>query len=187
MSVSSRSGGGLLMERTRYWTFLAGSLLLAAILLPGSAALAASSTGHVLVTLDDGSVRTVSFSAEAGRDGDATGTIEIDDPTPLPDQDVDGTGDPALAGSPNGLRLVALVNCLAVDGDTAIVGGVVAKATLARYVGKQVLLFVEDSGKARGGFTWGLYEPGEYRFCGSFPWAAYTPEKVAGGSLQVLQ
>jgi hypothetical protein len=175
------------MVSRQYWFFLAGSLLLAAILLPGPAALAASATGDVSVALDDGSLRTVSFSAEAGRDGDATGQIEIDDSTPLPDQDVDGTGDPALAESKSGVRLIALVNCLAVDGDTAIVGGVVAKATVARYVGKQVLLFVEDSGRARGGFTWGLYEPGEYRFCGSFPWAAYTPEKVAGGSLQVLR
>jgi hypothetical protein len=174
------------MKSRQVWTFLVGSLL-SAILLPGSFAHAGSSSGQVSVVLEDGMLRTVSFSALAEKNGDASGQIEIDDPTPLPDQDVDGTGDPALAESPHGVRLVALVNCLAVDGDTAIVGGVVAKATVARYVGKQVLLFVEDSGRARGGFTWGLYEPGEYRFCGSFPWAAYTPEKVAGGSLQVLQ
>jgi hypothetical protein len=173
------------MKSTQVWTFLAGSLL-SAILRPGPFAYAGSSSGRIGVVLDDGGLRTVSFSAVADKNGDASGQIEIDDPTPLPDQDVDGTGDPALAESPDGVRLVALVNCLAVEGDTAIVGGVVAKASLPRYVGKQVLLFVEDSGKSRGGFSWGFYEPGEYRFCGSFPWAAYSPEKIAGGSLQVL-
>jgi hypothetical protein len=173
------------MKSRQVWSVLA-SLLVAAALSPGPLAQAGGAvTGHVSVVLDDGVVRTVAFTAVSQKDGAASGHIDIEDPTPLAGQDVDGTGDPALADSPTGVRLRADVNCLAVDGDVAIVGGQVTKADVARYVGKQVLLFVEDSARSRGGFSWGFYEPTEYRFCGSYPWAAYSPEKIAGGSLQV--
>jgi hypothetical protein len=74
-----------------------------------------------------------------------------------------------------------------VDGDTAIVGGEVTHSNVARYVGKQVLLFVEDSTKLSGRFTWGLYGPQSNVFCDSFPWAAYTPQAISGGSFQVQQ
>ena len=48
------------------------------------------------------------------------------------------------------MTLYAEVNCLAVEGNAAIVGGEVTHASVARYVGKQVLLFVEDSERSRG-------------------------------------
>jgi len=105
----------------------------------------------------------------------------------LTDQDVDGTGDPALADAPSGVAMQAAVNCLAVEGNTAIVGGEVTHSNAARYVGKQVLLFVEDSSRAPGRLSWGFYEPQSNVFCWSFPWSAYTPEAITAGSLQVQQ
>jgi hypothetical protein len=166
---------------TPLWPFVL-MLLLSGV--PAGAGAGPWATGNATVAHEGGAL-TVSFSAMGGA-GAATGQIDLRDPTPLADQDVDGTGDPALAGSPDGVKLQAAVNCLAVDGATAIVGGEVTQSSVARYVGKQVLLFVEDSGKSRGRFTWGFYEPQDV-FCGTFPWGAYTPATIAGGSLQVQE
>src|SRR5687767_13608862 len=109
------------MNRGQVWIVLV--LLLLSV--PGPLAHAAGSVaGQVDVILEDGMMRTMSVKAVAeSDDGTASGLIALDDPTPLPDQDVDGTGDPLLAASPSGVRLYAQVSCLAIDGDVAIVGG----------------------------------------------------------------
>ena len=176
------------MNNTRFWAFLvtlvlSGILPLDAFAQTGGHATAA---GNATVALEEGSL-TVAFSAVAQPDGTAAGQIDLRDPSPLPDQDVDGSGDPSLAGSAEGVAVRAAVNCLVVDSDTAIVGGEVTGSNVARYVGKQVLLFVEDSTKLRGRFSWGFYEPQKNVFCDSFPWAAYTPQTISGGSFQVQQ
>jgi hypothetical protein len=172
---------------TRLWMILLTLLLAGVAPLDVSAreGLGSWATGNVTVA-QEGVSLAVSFSAMGGRDT-ATGQIDLRDSTPIPDQDVDGTGEATLVGSPDGVKLQAAVNCLAVDGETAIVGGEVTHSSVERYVGKQVLLFVEDSGKSKGRFSWGLYEAQKYVFCGTFPWGAYTPEEVAGGSLQVQE
>jgi hypothetical protein len=164
-------------------------LLLPAILPPGALAqgrVGSQAAGQADLVAGDGAA-TVSFSAVAQGDGTARGYIDFRDPTPQLNQDVDGSGDPALADAPSGVTLHAEVNCLALVGTTAIVGGEVTSAEPDRYVGKQILLFVEDSGRARGGFTWGFYEPQAGAYCGTFPWAAYTPVPVLGGSFRVQQ
>jgi hypothetical protein len=163
-------------------------VLLSAIVPSGAFAQAADApwaTGLAYLDFGGGTLGTVSFTATGLQDGAAFGQIDIDDPVPIPDQDVDGTGDPTLVASASGVILNADVNCLAVDGDTAIVGGLVTRSDVARYVGKQVLLFVEDSARSHGWFSWGFYEPQGGVFCGSFPRASYTPVEIAGGTLQV--
>ena len=175
------------MKSIQFGTFLV-TLVLSAILPPGPLAQppgGAQASGYVNLTFDDGILRIVSFSAVTHQDGAVSGQIEFHDPAPMPDQDVDMTGDPALAASPSGVKLLAEVNCLVSDGATAVVGGQVTASDIARYVGKQVLLFVEDSGISRGRFSWGFYEPQEKVFCVSVPFAAYTPVEIAGGGLQV--
>lgn len=172
----------------RYGCTVFVTLLLSAILPLAQAAGDPGATGLAYLAVGDGMQKMVSFSAAVGQDGAAFGQIDIHDPVPISDQDVDGTGDPALAASPSGVILNAAVNCLAVDGNTAIVGGQVTRSDVARYVGKKVLLFVEDSTRSQGRFSWGFYEPepqGAVFLCGIFPWAAYTPVEIAGGSLQV--
>jgi hypothetical protein len=162
-------------------------LLLAGILPPGALAqgrVGSQAAGYADLVAGAGAA-TVSFSAVIQGDGTALGYIDFRDPTPLLNQDVDGSADPALADASWGMTLHAEVNCLAVAETTAIVGGEVTSAEPARYVGKQMLLFVEDSGRARGGFTWGFYEPQAGAYCGTFPWAAYTPAPVLGGSFRV--
>lgn len=146
----------------------------------------ASATGLAHFTFDDGTLRTVSFNATSQRNNIAVGQIDIRDGTPIANQDVDGTGDPDLAGSPNGVNLNAQVNCLVVDDSTAIVGGEIAHANVARYVGKYVLLFVEDRGqRSQPRLSWGFYDPDQGISCDSFPSGAYAPVEVTSGSVKV--
>ncbi len=169
-----------------FGTFLV--TLLCSVILPsgpGAEPRGGSATGHGQLDFGDDITRGVSFSAMTHQDGSVSGQIEFHDPASVPDQDVDGTGDPALAGSARGVQLHAEVDCLVVDGDTAIVGGQVTSSDIDRYVGKQVLLFVEDSEQSHGRFTWGFYEAGEQISCDSFPVAAYAPGVITGGSIQV--
>ena len=145
----------------------------------------ASATGLAHFTFDDGTLKTVSFDARSQRGNTVIGQIDIQDRSPIPHQDVDGTGDPDLAGSPGGMELNAQVECLVVDGTVAVMGGQVTRADVARYVGKYVLLFVEDHGRAQARLNWGFYESGARVSCESFPRAAYSPVEVTGGTVKV--
>jgi hypothetical protein len=178
------------MPRIRSRGFVISLLSLSALLPPGGALAQSKSsqvTGRADLVLGDEVVRSVVFSAEAQADGSAYGQIEFTDPNPLADQDVDGTGDSELAPSKSGVHVVAEVDCVAAAGDVAVVGGHVTKAEPARYVGKQVLLFVEDSDRAKGRFTWGFYEPTARVYCDQFPMGAYAPDPVFGGAFKVAQ
>jgi hypothetical protein len=169
------------------------TLLAATIALAGSLAHAAgsSATGHAVVNAGDDVLRILSFSATGLGQGDAgaTGYIEFHDPKPMEDQDVDGSGDPALASLPEGVRLTASIDCLAVDGDQAIIGGQVTSATASRYVGMWVLLFVEtgDGTRTSPMLSWGFYPYEAETGCGSFPFAAYEPLPIESGHLSVQQ
>jgi hypothetical protein len=144
----------------------------------------ASATGNAYFTFDDGPVRAVSFDAVRQKNKVA-GQIDIQDRTPIPSQDVDGTGDPDLAESPEGVDLNAQVECLVIDGPVAVIGGQVTQADVARYVGKYVLLFVEDRGRGPARLNWGFYESGTGTSCESFPQAAYSLVEVTAGSVKV--
>jgi hypothetical protein len=165
------------------------ALLLLSAIVPASALAqraGSSVSGSVDVVLGDDLVRTIAFSAETLGDGAAAGRIEFQSFDQMPDQDVDGTGDPQLAESKSGVTAVAEVNCVAIVGDMAVVGGQVVKAEPARYVGKQMLLLVEDSDRAKGRFTFGFYESSEGVFCDSFRLAAYQPIERLVGAVRVL-
>jgi hypothetical protein len=144
---------------------------------------AAMVIGDNVTVVREGGSMNASFYATSGRDGSASGQIHLYDATPLIDQDVDGTGDSALVESPAGVATQAVVNCLVVDGSTAIVGGKVTHSNVKRYLGKQVLLFVEDG--AGGRISWGFYEPQQAVSCDNYPRDTYTPQKIAAGKLQV--
>ena len=145
----------------------------------------ATASGLSHFTFDDGALRTVSFSATTQQDGTAVGHIDIQDRVPIPSQDVDGTGDPALAGSPNGVNLNARVECLVVKGTAAVLGGQITRADVPRYVGKYVLLFVEDRGRTDARVNWGFYEPQSGVSCENAPQGAVSLFEVAGGSVKV--
>jgi hypothetical protein len=177
------------LKRIHSGIFVA-TLLLSAVLPPGLLAQTAGGglvSGYANLVLGDGVMRTISLNAVSQLDGTATGQIEFNDPAPIPDQEVDGTGDPALAGSKSGVTLSAQVSCLVVVGDAAIVGGQVVASDPARYVGKHVLLLLTDSGKSPGVMSWGFYEPGQRVSCDSFPFSTYAQVEIAGGRIEVKQ
>lgn len=177
------------MKRTR-WRTLVVALSLSAILPSGLMAEtpgAGTVSGNVSLVLGDGITRTVALSAATQRDGTAAGSIEFNDPAPTPNHDVDGTGDPALADSGAGVTVYAQVSCLFVAGTTAVVGGDVVKAEPARYVGKQIMVFLTDSERSRPTMSWGIYEPAQRVSCDIFPFGAYDPVAIAGGRTEVKQ
>ena len=175
--------------------FLVGTLLAATIALPISStpAWAGTTQGHAVVGAGDDVMRILSFSASSvdPAEGTATGQINFRDPAPNVDQDVDGTGDPSLADAPDGVSLEANVDCLWVEGNRAVVGGQITSASVPRYVGMLVQLYVEDGGP--GGhsdrFSWGVYPAETETGCGSYPVAAYVDDAVSleSGDLQVQQ
>jgi hypothetical protein len=173
--------------------FLIGTLLAATLMLPVplTHAWAASVTGHTVVGGGDDVLRIVSFSATSldQQEGTATGRVDFHDPKASVDQDVDGTGDPALADAPGGVRLEAAVDCLFVDGNHAVVGGQVTSASVSRYVGMWLLLYVED-GDSQGTpdrFSWGFYPVETETGCGSFPVAAHSAVEIESGELRIRQ
>jgi hypothetical protein len=171
-----------------YWATLAGAVLLSAVFPGGPFAQTPGSgevSGNVSLVLEDGTTRTLALSAATQRDGTAAGMIEFHDPSPIPSLDVDGTGDPALAASASGVTVYAQVTCLFVAGHAAVVGGDVVRAEPARYVGKQIVVLLTDSGQSPGRMSWGFYEPEQRVSCDSFPFAAYTPVDIAGGRTEV--
>jgi hypothetical protein len=163
-----------------------GALVVTAMLLMHPAlAVGGLAKGQIEVVLGDGVQRTLSFDAATQPDGSATGQIEFFDPGPVPDQDVDGTGDPRLAPSRRGVTAYAEVNCLIVDGRIAVVGGRVVKAEPDLYVGKQLVLVVEDGDASKAQATWGFHEPRERIFCDTLPFASDLEEEAVSATLQI--
>jgi hypothetical protein len=173
---------------------LIGTLLGATTMLfaPLPSAWGASATGHAVVGLGDDNLRILSFSATSvdPDESNATGQIHFQDPTPTLDQDVDRSGGPDLEDAPHGVTLQADVDCLQVDDHQAVIGGQVTRASVSRYVGNRVLLFVEDGSQSGSPsrVEWGFYEAATDTDCGSFPLAAHDAAvEIESGVLQVQQ
>lgn len=194
---------------------LALSLLL---LLTHTAAAAADSAGASVagsgaVSLGDRLQRRFEFNAVAREDGSATGYVTFSDPTELPAQDVDGTGEAGLDGPPAGLELTVAIDALKVSGRRAVMSGLVSGTNHPRYAGVRVLLTVEDRGDGREGaardrITWGVYRStaggwlasdadipdSETTFVAEcefdierFPLSAFTLARIDEGDIQVSE
>jgi hypothetical protein len=105
--------------------------------------------------------------------------IEFHDPTPIPASEDDP------ADSQSGVTAYAQVTCLFVVGDAAIVGGDVVRAEPGRYVGKQIVVMLTDSGQGPGRMSWGFYEPEQRVSCDSFPLSAHAPVAITSGRTEV--
>jgi hypothetical protein len=168
-------------------------LLVATLMLPVpcTEAWAASATGHVAVALGDEGPRSLSFRAMSVNEQESTAAGEIDfhDPNPIANQDVDDTGEAHLEDAPGGVRLQANVDCLYVQGNQAVIGGQVTSASVPRYVGMWVLLFIEDglNQSTRDRCSWGFYPAVTGTGCDSFPLAAHDAIEIESGDLQVQQ
>jgi len=133
------------------------TLALAMFLVPATFAQSASGGFHIA---GDEGTRNIEFNAKIHPNGSASGDLKFTGPMSVPDQDVDGdgTGDPVAEAT---LSLRVDIDCLKVEGNRAALAGRVRDASVGAYVGRRVVLTVEDGGEgSKAGpdrYTWGQY------------------------------
>src|SRR4051812_9027167 len=124
------------------------------------AAFAQSASGGFHVVTDEGT-RNIEFNAKTNPNGSVSGDVKFSGPLSVPDQDVDGdgTGDPSVTAATLSLRVD--VDCLKVEGNRAVLSGLVKESNISAYAGRRVLLTVEDGGEGKNAepdrYTWGQY------------------------------
>ena len=145
------------MKRTARVSF---STLAVAMVFLVPAAYAQSASGGFHAAVGDGT-RNIEFNAKATPNGGASGDLKFTGPLSIPDQDVDGdsTGDPGAAEVTVSMRVD--VDCLRVEGNRAVLGGQIKESSVGAYVGRRMLLTVEDGGEGKNAapdrYTWGQY------------------------------
>lgn len=126
---------------------------------------AQSAEGSFKFSLEDETVKHIEFRAAAGDDGGASGRMTFSGPAEIPDQDVDGAGYKGFTGKLENLYVEAEFDGMFVEGNKAVMSGVVTGSNLGEYIGRRVLLVVEDNGLGGGDradkVTWGLYQPAD--------------------------
>ena len=121
-----------------------------------------SAEGNVTFSTGDGANRSLQFSATTDTGGRVEGGMSFSGPADIPDQDVDGAGYEGFTGSVSNLLISARLDGLVTQGNRAVMSGTVTASNLGEYIGRRVLLVVEDNGAAGGDkFTWGLYKPAD--------------------------
>jgi len=136
------------------------SILALAIFSVVPAAFAQSVTGAFHVVTDEGN-RNIEFDAKINPNGGASGALKFSGPLSVSDQDVDGdgTGDPTAAAATLSMRVD--IDCVKVQDNRAAIAGLVKESSIAAYIGRRVLLTVEDGGEGANAepdrYTWGQY------------------------------
>jgi hypothetical protein len=120
-----------------------------------------SASGTYQFLLGDAYTKYVDFNATTQADGSTIGQMSLSDDAPLAYQDVDGT---AAAGSRDeykGFYIKAELDGLLVTKNQAVMSGTVRDSSVVDFIGRRVLLTVEDNGdntKVPDKLTWGLYK-----------------------------
>jgi hypothetical protein len=125
-----------------------------------------SAGGRLKLTSENGLTKRLEFEAAADTDGKATGKMILGGPEEIPEQDVDGAGTRAFSGRLEDLSVEAEFDGMVVEGNRAVLSGVVTACSLGEYIGRRLLLVVEDNGdgsseKAQDKVMWGFYESPE--------------------------
>lgn len=125
-----------------------------------------SAAGSIKFSSEEGLTKRLEFEAAADRDGRATGRMVLSGPEEIPDQDVDGAGGKAFGGRLEDLYVEAEFDGMSVEGNRAVMSGTVTACSLGEYIGRRVLLVVEDNGDGGAEMTrdrasWGIYGPEE--------------------------
>ena len=109
-----------------------------------------SANGDFQFVLEDGNRRYLQFNARV--DGKDHGSMTFNDPT----------ANPEGATTP-GVQMTATFDCVRVEGNRAVMGGVITSSNILAAIDSRVLLVVEDNGEgvnapAPDRLTWGVYE-----------------------------
>src|ERR1051325_10266800 len=120
-----------------------------------------SANGTFQFTVGDGSVRYVSFDARILKDNKVTGEMTYTDPSASPEVDTD-SGD--SASTTTGLSVKASFDCLVINGNRAVMSGVIVESNVGAALGRRVLLVVEDNEQGINALdldklSWGVYKP----------------------------
>jgi len=120
-----------------------------------------SANGTFQFTVGDGSVRYVSFNARLHKDNKATGEMTYTDPSASPEVDTDSTETASVTA---GISVKASFDCLVINGNRAVMSGVIVESNVGAALGRRVLLVVEDNDQGINAsdldkLSWGVYKP----------------------------
>jgi hypothetical protein len=125
-------------------------------------ATAQTAGGSLKFVLEDDLTKALEFNAITDGGGSTSGEMTFSGPAEIPDQDVDGTGDRSFSGRLENLQIEAKFDGMLVERNTAVMSGTVTGSTLEDYIGRRVLLVVEDADsegeRKQDTLTWGLYK-----------------------------
>jgi hypothetical protein len=120
-----------------------------------------STNGTFQFTVGDGSVRYVTFNARLHNDNKVTGEMTYTEPSASPEVDTDSAETPSTTP---GLSVKANFDCLIINGNRAVMSGVIVESNLGAALGRRVLLVVEDNEQGSNAsdldkLSWGVYKP----------------------------
>lgn len=118
-----------------------------------------SASGSFQVSVDNGTSRQITFHASSAGDGSTTGEITFRDLSKASAQRA--VVDQALLGADPTFYAKAECDCLKINGVEAVLSGTVTESSREDYVGRRVLLMVQDGDSLtpalRDKLTWGFY------------------------------
>ncbi len=120
-----------------------------------------SAAGSIKFLSPDGFEKRLEFSAVGDAGGNATGKMTFGGAEEIPEQDVDGTGRAGFGGKVEDLRVEAEFDGMVVEGNRAVLSGRVTACNLGEYIGRRVLLVVEDNGEKADKLSWSFSKPAE--------------------------
>ncbi|HYP01352.1 MAG TPA: hypothetical protein VER76_14270 [Pyrinomonadaceae bacterium] len=118
--------------------------------------------GSFKFTESNGITKIIEFRAVSEKEGSASGSMIFSGPAIIPKQDVDGDGNTDFSGKLESLDMDVAFDNMVVEKNKAVMSGTVTNCNVREYIGRRVLLTVEDNGDGRDPraldkFTWGFY------------------------------
>lgn len=137
-------------------------LLIALLVSPSALTSAASNgpraNGSFQFATNSGEGSRIDFEAEQQADGSSAGEMTFEQDSLSAEKSSQADAQPI----PARFYLKAQFDCLLIKGNKAVMSGAVSESNVASYIGRRVLLVVEDNSQNPGGrkadrLTWGLY------------------------------
>lgn len=142
------------MRTTVFMTFLALGLVSAATPTLTSAA-GTSASGTYKFVLEDELTKTISFSATAGEGGAADGEMTFSDEALFSEVEPESEE----RDEPHPLSFTARLETMTVDGNRAVMGGVITYSSHRSYIGRWIQLIVEDNREGTDQLNWRICQP----------------------------
>jgi len=124
-----------------------------------------SARGKVKLSLTDGAAWQIEFEASLHRDGRTTGEITFIGQTKKADSDNRGEGVSSTTDkSWTEFYFKAAFDCMVIKGTRAVMAGTITQSNSEKYVGRRVVLVIQDTEKdvsslSADKLTWGIYNP----------------------------